>query len=480
MTRGRMSRRTLLRGAGGAALSLPVLDAMLPLTGFGKNRALAQQMAPRRVLIFHWGNGIPEQLWAQAKAHFDPIREKALFISGVPIVAGADGSLAAHGAGAQPLLTGSGNAASSEWADSDSVDVLLEPVGLAAGLPFGAYRAQAFTQALTQPDPQARRVCIKNQQPIPMQDDPSQMYQDLFAGRNLGVAADEPAAAPPSSGRAPRVLDATLAKVQALSSKLDATSRQQLEAYTESLREVERRLEATGGTASASCADPGATNLGAARTSDEVQAVAEAQASMMAMAFACDLTRVGAFQVTGAGGGSPSTDCNYGSLLGNSPHPDGHHMLTHNYESSDSYLPYIEEVIDYIFGLAASLAIQLDSFAEGDGTVLDHTAIYMVTETAGSKDAGNIHRQNGHDMRALIVGGTDYFNLGGRELQFNGGSGRRNGSGGPTNPDAIAVNDSNPTNNRMLLHLLRYMGDNRSSIGVNPDYSAGGPLTGLT
>lgn len=404
--------------------------------------------------------------------------------SGVPIAASNDGSTVAHSSGATPLLTGSSNdpADPDGWSLTDSVDALLEPVSAKAGLPFGAYRCQAFPQTLQGADSQARRVCIKNAKPIPLQSDPSTMCQELFAGRSLGAAAQPAAGTRPESVSELRVLNATHQATQALRAKLDRPSQRQLDAYLDSLSEIERSLSAAGGVATAYCADPGATSLGTAGDHRDVDLVAEAQIDMLAMAMACDLTRVGFFQLSGAGGGGDSTsDLNYGAMLGTGGHARGHHMLTHEWEQAGRGLEQIEEALGYTFSLAARLATKLDSFAEGDGTALDHTVILMATETAGNvategEREGSIHRQSGHDMRAVIIGGSDYFNLGGRELQFT--------ASGPfyneqTNGEAIAVSDTNPTNNRLLLHLLRYMGDDRETIGLNPDYSRGGPLPGL-
>lgn len=477
-----LHRRTLLRGACGAALSLPWLDAMLPRGGLGR-RASAQQISPRRVIILNWGNGIPTELWGLAKSKFDAVKQKALFLSGVPIAAAKDGSVSAHAAGGTALLTGSSNDPNQpdSWALTDSVDVFLEQLGQSAGLPFGAYRAQAFAQSLSTLEPQATRVCIQNGAPIPLIDDPKKMYDDLFAGRSLGsspASSMADAASTLARQRELRVLSATRDKTQALHARLDAVSRTQLEAYLESLAEVERRLNASGGAATASCSDPGMPTASKTTTRNggvdhaSVNEIAEAQVDMLAMALACDLTRVAFFQVTGSGGGGGTTDLNYGTMLDGQAHPQGHHQLTHDWEQGNAgYLSHLEEVIDYTFGLFARLAVKLDSFPEGDGTVLDHTILYLCTETTGSTAYGSIHRQSGADLRNILVGGGDYLKLGGRELLYGGGTAASN---------VTLVNDANPTNNRLLLHLLRYMGDNRATIGQNTTYCSGGPLSGLT
>src|SRR3954466_776023 len=57
-----MSRRTLLRGAGGVALALPMLEAMAP------RRAQAATEAPRRLLTHLNENGVVPSAWFPAGA----------------------------------------------------------------------------------------------------------------------------------------------------------------------------------------------------------------------------------------------------------------------------------------------------------------------------------------------------------------------------------------------------------------------------
>ena len=53
-----ISRRALLRGAGGVAISLPFLEAMTP-----KGARAAAATAPRRMLNFFTENGVVESNW---------------------------------------------------------------------------------------------------------------------------------------------------------------------------------------------------------------------------------------------------------------------------------------------------------------------------------------------------------------------------------------------------------------------------------
>ena len=54
-----LSRRALLRGAGGVAIALPFLEAMTPR----RARGAAMAQAPRRMLNFFTENGVVEGNW---------------------------------------------------------------------------------------------------------------------------------------------------------------------------------------------------------------------------------------------------------------------------------------------------------------------------------------------------------------------------------------------------------------------------------
>jgi hypothetical protein len=59
MTRRVLDRRTLLRGAGGITIGLPLLDAMLPLAHVRAQAVLA----PQRFGVFFSANGVVEYDW---------------------------------------------------------------------------------------------------------------------------------------------------------------------------------------------------------------------------------------------------------------------------------------------------------------------------------------------------------------------------------------------------------------------------------
>ena len=97
-----LSRRTLLRGTG-AAVALPLLEAMLPKTAMA---AAAQPSAPARLAIFFTPNGVHMPAWKPTKEgsdfelpailkHLEPHREHLTVLSNLTLDgarAGKDGA----------------------------------------------------------------------------------------------------------------------------------------------------------------------------------------------------------------------------------------------------------------------------------------------------------------------------------------------------------------------------------------------------
>ena len=86
-----LSRRTLLRGAGGVAIALPFLDAMWPRTARAQAAAV-----PNRLLINFTENGVVESTWYPSgteknftlnKVHkpFEPLKQNLIIFDGLTI-----------------------------------------------------------------------------------------------------------------------------------------------------------------------------------------------------------------------------------------------------------------------------------------------------------------------------------------------------------------------------------------------------------
>ena len=398
------SRRHFLRGllAGGAVtVSLPWLESLsgtLP-----KAHATGPSGFPTRFGLFYWGNGVLPDKWVPAETGDDYTlseqlqglsqhRAKLTVLSGYsakvpntrPHVSGASGLLSAA-----PMLE-----ESDDWTfQTPSIDqVIAQSIGgetLFRSLQTGASKVSG----LSFNGPFSRN---------PPENDPYMLYERLF-----GATFVEPGGegiVDPRLGLRRSALDAVLQDIESLSQRLSASDKIRLEQHTEGVREIERRLARLE-------EDP--PNLeacirAAMPTEDfadvggrpQIAARNEAVCSMLAMAIACDQTRVFSHYLT--------------DPVDNVLFPDaktGHHELTHDEPGEQ---PQVNAITKYCVARFATLLDKLDAIDEGDGTVLDHCSILCCSEHS----SGQTHSIE--DLPILLAGGGDgYFKLGTHHRSFS-------------------------------------------------------------
>jgi hypothetical protein len=152
----------------------------------------------------------------------------------------------------------------------------------------------------------------------------------------------------------------------------------------------------------------------------------------MVMAYACDLTRV--------------QTCWYSDPLSDVLYTDaaaGHHQLTHD---EPGEMPTVKRITTGIMTDAAYFLEQLDAVQEGDGTLLDHSAILMTTDVSYA-------RTHQIDEYPILVAGR----AGGK---LNSGFHYRS----TTKENACMVS----------LSLVRAMGLSRDKFGEGPDETSQG------
>ena len=240
-----ISRRTILRGAG-AALALPVLDAMVP--------ALKAATKPvRRFQAFYTPNGMAMDYWTpkgegaafelspimQAMA---PYRDQMLVLSGlssswVYIHAGASGS----------FLTGTKKGGTNEieiFADV-SIDQLMAQ--------HFAKETQVGSLELSMDGPANAGACTGNlscaythtiswrskMQPLPMEQNPRAVFEKIFGDSgSTNVAARNARMQQHKS-----LLDSVNEKLSSLKRDLGPQDQSKVDQYTDAIRDVERRIQ---------------------------------------------------------------------------------------------------------------------------------------------------------------------------------------------------------------------------------------------
>lgn len=367
----RMSRRTLLRGLlGGTAVAvgLPPLEAFFN----GNGTALAcGGPIPKRFGLFFWGNGVVPDYWIPAGEGTDYVMSEELaplesHRSKLTIVTGMEVKVpnsVPHGSGAAGLLS-CRPIQSSDLGDTfagPSIDQIIAAEIGGETLYPSLQTAASATLGLSYNGPNSRN---------PAETDPYALYERLF-GASFRLPGDEGTVDPKIALRR-SVLDAVMGDVSALSTRVSASDRVRLEQHLDGVRELElrlARLEEDPPNLEA-CAKP-AEPTGSFEDVDgraQISARSRVICDMLAMALACDQTRVFAHYLT--------EPINNNLFPGAS---DGHHNLTHDEPSPQ---PQVHAITVQCVQELAYLLDVLDRVPEADETLLDHCIVLGCSEVS--------------------------------------------------------------------------------------------------
>lgn len=236
LTRGRLSRRTLLRGAG-VALALPLLDAMTSTPGSAA-RGAEQAAQPRRMVCIETNMGIlpqfffPEQTgqdWT-ATPYLEKLaghRDNMTIFSGVSLP-GVTGGHAAE----KCFLTGTPHPERGGFRNWVSLDqVAAEQIG-------NETRHPALTLAMSSEGNQTLSF-TRSGAPITAERSPKRLFQKLFVqGRPEEIEANLEAI---RQGRS--MLDFVGEQSKRLNRALSPSDQRRMDQYLTSVRELEQRLQ---------------------------------------------------------------------------------------------------------------------------------------------------------------------------------------------------------------------------------------------
>jgi hypothetical protein len=435
-----LGRRAVLRGAFGAAVGLPWLEATAP------RRAQAQSSVIRRFVVMFTPNGTLPALWAPTGGETDftlsvilePLaehRDDLVIIQGLEQQGGGGD---AHQSGIGGALTGtslnsgpfSGAQGTAGWAAGQSVDQrIADVIGTETKLPSLELGVQVGAAD------NFGRLCYRAaNQPLPPEDDPAAVYSSVFAELHT-----DPAVLAEQRGRRRSILDSVLGEYARVQTELGSADRQRLEAHVTAVRELELRLARQASLGGPACSDPVIEPVDA-RTNDSYPDVGALQTDLMAMAFACDVTRVASLQWSRAVSQTRFT------WLGIE---EGHHDLSHLGDDDLAGVDKITRIERWYAGQLASLIQKLKDIPEGDGSVFDSTLILWINELG----KGNIHSRK--DAPYVLAGSAAGALATGRYLRF----------------------DGDHPHNDLLVSLLQAMGLPDTTFG-KPDWCTG-PLFGL-
>lgn len=367
-----LSRRSVLRGVlrgSAVALALPWLESM---TGVGVARACGG-VIPRRFGLFVWGNGnLPERWVPQGQglgeewqlseqlAPLAALKEYLCVVSGMsvklpnldPHVTGAAGILSA----APSTLIGSEFSFTQPTIDQ----VIANAVGqttLYKSIQTGVTDVKGLSY---------NGVSSRN----PPETDPFAFYERLFGDTFRAPGQD--GLVDPRLGLRRSILDAVVTDIEALNRRISTSDQQRIDQHLTGVRELELRLARLEDNPPnlESCARPAAPEASYPDIEGrpQIRARNAVMAKMIAMALACDQTRVFGHYFS-----DPLNDVLFEGISA------GHHDLTHNEPNPQHEVNDV--TIQCMEGFAALLE-ELAAVPEEDGTLLDNCAVMATSDVS--------------------------------------------------------------------------------------------------
>lgn len=440
----KLTRRSLLRGAGGAALALPALEIMGGSGLSSRASAAAGDAPPKRYMFGFCGMStgadtreenplVPatEGAGYEVPLALAPLQEHGVLddvtvVSGLKIPwAELGGSVPAggrireyHGTTLVPQISGMRASSRNRTPSAASSDQIVADLIAGDTLHHSlSYRVQAAQYAGDNSQGgSSGRLSYRNDdgsiQAIDPTFSPRVAYESLFANFVPPDPA-EAAAAEFLLDRRRSVVDLVREHAERLSQRMGAADRQRLERHLDEVRDLENRLDAVPPELEGACAlmdhpgdDPALGNAHDQQENGNVQYNQEAGWSdeetrarlltdMAHMAFACDLSRVVAMRYTYS-----QSFLNVHPIAG---HTGDVHGLAHNGNTQG-----VTDAAAWHIGHFARLVAKLKDSTEVDGSnLLDHTALVMCFEGGHGYDPEGERELSSHsteDMVVLIAG----------------------------------------------------------------------------
>jgi uncharacterized protein DUF1552 len=417
MNRLGIDRRRFLKLVGASALTYPFLRG-LPSYADGTT-------SPQYLVLLFTPCGVVRHLWGavgtkptgtapvvtsplvfrDTLAPLSPVSDQVIVVDGLSATA----AVGSHEAGMAALWTGltsTGNPAT-----GPSIDQTIAGK-LASGRPFDTVPLMVRSSAdFTDREVKTRMIYTASGGFVDPYDDPAVARSTLFP--NVAASTGPSASAGPDKTTFIRqkVFAQLNHELTGLQPRLCTEDRAQLQSLQAAWNELDQQFQSAA-TASASCSAPGAAPAGYASPSADFPTTAKLQMDILAMALACDLTRVASLQF------STATSQVTHSWI-DSTQTDTHHDLSHKGPSSlyslgpdlyayppaaqfaSSGAPYAPQLagIDLWYAKqVAYLATRLGQFSAGGKSLLSQSVICWGNEL----DMGAAHN---HDSTPFVLVG---------------------------------------------------------------------------
>ncbi len=424
-----ISRRTMLHGMG-AAVGLPLLDAMVPARRLWANTSAAQSANKTRLVCIeqvHGAAGCNElgaslNLWAPAAEGRDfdlspssllpmePFRDYLTIISNTdsrmaeayqPKEIGGDHfrSAAVFLTQAHPKQTEGSDVRLGTSMDQlyvqrfgqdtpiPSMQLSIEPVDQAGGCAYGY--ACAYTDTIS---------WAAADEPLPMVRDPRAVFEQLFGAGGT----PEQRAARRRTDRS--ILDWVMDEMQGLRRDVGPADRIRIDQYAANIREVEQRIQRIE--ARNASGDTHELPEAPAGVPDSFEEHMKLMFDLQVLAFASDLTRVFSFKL-----GRDASSRVYSASGSNSPfHSASHHG------GREERVKDFAKINEYHVSMVPYFLERLQNTMDGDANLLDKTLIVYGSAMADS----NLH--NHRRCPLFLAGGAGGRPKGGLHVKAEDGT----------------------------------------------------------
>ena len=439
ITKKHLSRRTLLRGAG-VAISLPLLDAMVPAATAQSQTAAGGKLRFGTVYVpngIYPGDWHPEKVgkdfeFKKVMKPVEKFRDYVTTISRLKSPEGAQDMGGIHMGASSAFLNGAGplseNGDFNELRSKKSVDQYIADA-IAGDTPIRSLEVGTEDMG-TSAGACDNYPCLffntlswyDDESPLPVSISPQVTFERMFG--DPGTAEQRLRRLETKQN----MLDSILDESKRLERMLGSSDRALLDEYLTNIHRIDDQIQKLS-TRSTVIANTTGGPVGIPEDFDEHMTLTY---DLMHLAFQGDMTRVFSFMT-----GHEATGRSYAHIGVNEPH----HNVSHHKNTDESIAKY-SMITNYQMQKFAQFVDKLYNTPEGDGNLLDSTLLYF---GAGMSN-GLVHDR--HNVPALLLGGAGGRLEGNRHIQ---------------------AKEDEPTSN-LLLGIADIMGAELDTIGIATDH----------
>lgn len=416
LTKKRLDRRSLLKGFG-AAIALPMLDAMTPACA----SAAESGAVPLRLSFAYVPNGVTIADWTPKETGsafqftrilkpLEPYRDKINVLTGLAhhnaeALGDGGGDHARAGAcfltGVHPKKTAGADIHSGLSVDQIAAKSMQENMRLAS-IELGCEDSRtvgncdsgyscAYTNTISWASPTT---------PMPPEINPRLAFERLFGTDDFSA---DPATRARRAMLRRSILDVVNQRTQSLMGNLGASDKRKMDEYLTGVREVERRIQMAEN-------DPKHFTPSIDKPDGVPELFSEyvkLMFDLQVLAYQADITRVSSLQL-----GREGSVRTYGEI----GVPDPHHPLSHH-RNIPELMDKISKINTFHVSLFAYFLDRLQNTKDADGTpLLDHTMIVYGSAICD----GNSHTHK--DLPVILAGGGNGQITGGRHIRYDTGT----------------------------------------------------------